>query len=82
MERVQGDASGGAARGWRCWYLPASAWFATPDRITDKGAGMLCYTAPITLVNHEMIPVYQFYPTIIIGQDTRHIVTAYPGDRC
>ncbi|ACZ20271.1 hypothetical protein Sked_03030 [Sanguibacter keddieii DSM 10542] len=53
-----------------------------PARVVDKSDNKICYTAPIILINSDMVPVYEFHPTVIIGADTKKVITAHPGDRC
>lgn len=63
-------------------YFAALQSLLRPDHIVDKGSNKLCYRTPIILMNSEMVPVYEFSPSIIISANNRHVITAYPGDRC
>lgn len=53
-----------------------------PDKTTDRLSGKLCYTAPIHLLNQDMVPVYSFHPTIIISTNNKIVITAFPGGGC
>ncbi|OCI32921.1 hypothetical protein OERS_05130 [Oerskovia enterophila] len=53
-----------------------------PGDYASEGNGKLCFTAPIGIVNPNDGLTWWFDPSIIVSENNRVVITAYPGSPC